>query len=346
MKKNPRIILITTTIRVPAVLSRYRHMRKDVLMIVVGDQKTPHKEVHSFVKKLGNAQYLSVEDQEKLHYRVSPIIGWNSIQRRNIGVLEALKNRADIIISIDDDNIPVEESYFDDMETVLTKPFSGLSISSPEQWVNIGNYMTPRIYHRGFPYDKRHMDLRYVISGAQNLAVGFAAGLWYGDPDIDAMERITNRPIVTSFADFLQKGLVVSKPNFAPFNSQNTAFIRELTPLFLMLIGVGRHDDIWASYIAQRVMQTTPYHLHYGKPFVWQERNAQSLWKNLKDEVYGMENTPQFASDLRTASIPEQGNVIEKATYLYQYLSKKSYIPSVVSQLGSAWLEDIKKVTR
>jgi hypothetical protein len=53
----------------------------------------------------------------------------------------------------------------------------------------------------------------------------------------------------------------------------------------LVLVGVGRYDDIWGSYIAQRVMAETGHRVHYGKPFVWQERNPQSIWTNLRDEI-------------------------------------------------------------
>lgn len=344
MKKNPRIILITTTIYVPRVLERYHRMGGDVLCIIAGDKKTPHRDVRTFVKTMRNVEYLSVEDQEKLGYKSSSIIGWNKIMRRNIALLEALKHGADIVVSVDDDNIPLDEHYFEDFLAVLTKPYSGLTIQSPHAWINIGDFMSPHVYHRGFPYTYRHRDLAYTLKPAHNLTVGVAAGLWYGDPDIDAMERITNKPTVLSLSDIIYNGLVVAQPNFAPINSQNTAYVRELAPLFMVLVGVGRYDDIWGSYIAQRIMTTTRYHLHYGKPFVWQERNPQSHWTNLTDELFGMEYTPRFTQDLLAIKLPQNASIVEKLEILYQGLSKKSYLPSVVRELGTAWIGDIKSV--
>ena len=151
MKKNPRIILITTTIHVPRVLERYHLIGRDVLCIIAGDKKTPHRDVATFVKTMSNVEYLSVEDQEKLGYKSSSIIGWNKIMRRNIALLEALKHGADIVVSVDDDNIPLDEHYFSDFRAVLSKPYSGLTIQSPHAWINIGDFLSPKVYHRGFP---------------------------------------------------------------------------------------------------------------------------------------------------------------------------------------------------
>lgn len=339
-----KIFLVTTTIHVPDVLRRYRSLRPDMQMIIIGDKKSPDDEIKTFVKSLGNALYLNTEDQEKLGYKSSKLIGWNSIQRRNIGFLEALKHGADIIISVDDDNIPMDEHYVEQFVTLLTKPYQGLALTSPTGWINIGEFLKPKIYHRGFPYDFRHKDLQYSLHLVADARIGVAAGLWLGDPDIDAMERITNRPIVHDVTDIATHGVIISPDSVSPFNSQNTAYIRELAPLFMMLTGVGRYDDIWSSYIMQRVMNTTGHVVHFGRPFVWQERNAQSLWKNLRDELYGMEHTLQFCTDLNSIEIPHNTTVVEKLTYLYKQLKRHTYLPPVVFDIADAWLKDLQTI--
>ena len=337
------VALITTTIYVPEVLQRYRDMDKDVVFFVTGDRKTPHKETRSFVEKLGNAIYYSDEDQEKLGYRSSEIIGWNKIMRRSISLIEAIKYGAEIIVSIDDDNIPLDTDYFADFVSILSAPYSGLKASSKTAWFNIGDFMIPRIYHRGYPYDQRDGKPDYSISPTSCEKVGIAEGLWFGDPDIDAMERITNAPIIHRFSEVLQRGLVIDRMNFAPINSQNTAYVRELAPLMMPLVGVGRYDDIWASYMAERVIMTTDYCCYFGKPFVWQERNPHNLWTNLKDEIYGMEYTPRFCQDLLAASLGD-GTILDKLERLYQELEDKEYLPPVFHELGQAWCEDLRGI--
>jgi hypothetical protein len=338
-----KLALITTTIYVPHVLSLYRELDKEVMFFIAGDRKTPHDEVRRFVSSLGNAIYYSDTDQEKLGYACSEIIGWNKIMRRNIALLEAMKYGADIIVTIDDDNIPLDHDYFEVFKSVLTSPHSGLIGSSETRWFNVGEFLSPPVYHRGFPYDYRHIDLKVRLTSVCNAKVGVAAGLWLGDPDIDAMERITNRPTVYQVSEVLRSGLVVDNRCFTPFNSQNTAYVAELAPLMMVLVGVGRYDDIWASYIAERVMMDTDYHVHYGRPFVWQERNPQSQWRNLKDEVFGMEFTTRFCQDLVDANLGE-GNVLEKLRRLYEHLRSVEYLPPVVYELGRAWCDDVERV--
>lgn len=338
-----RIALITTTIYVPKVLEQYRSLNKEVVFFVVGDRNTPHAEARSFIEGLGNAVYYSDSDQEKLGYKCSEIIGWSRIMRRNIALLEAIKWGADIIISIDDDNIPLSQEYFSDFISVLTEPFSGLQVTSADGWFNIGEYMIPPIYHRGFPYERRCAGHDYIMRNIQGAKIGVAAGLWLGDPDIDAMERITNRPKVSQIAEIAKHGLCVDNNLFAPTNSQNTAFIAGLAPLFMVWVGVGRYDDIWASYFAQRIMRTLGYHVYYGPPFVYQERNTHHLWQNLRDEIWGMEYTTRFCNDLLAAELSGT-SLLDKMEYLYEHLKNKEYLPPVVYELGKAWCEDIRGI--
>lgn len=338
-----KTILITTTIYVPEVLKLYREISKDVLFIIAGDKKTPHDNVRKLCSELGNALYLSDVDQEKLGYSCSEIIGWNKIMRRNIALLEAIKLKPNIIITIDDDNIPLEKDYFEKFEKILTQPFSGLMVSSESNWFNIGDFFVPPIYHRGFPYEKRNGGLNLKMKPVVEKKVGIAAGLWLGDPDINAMDRIVNKPMVLGFSEVLNDGLIVDNKNFSPFNTQNTACCLELAPLLMVLVGVGRYDDIFASFIAERILMETDYHLFFGKPFVWQERNPQNLWKNLQDEMFGMQYSIQFCNDLLEINLGD-GHILEKLYRIYEHLDKKTYLPPVVCQLGKSWCKDVEKL--
>jgi hypothetical protein len=174
-----------------------------------------------------------------------------------------------------------------------------------------------------------------------DATVGVTAGLWLGDPDVDAMTRIHEGPVVTDVSLLAQKAVAAQPGTYTPFNSQNTAFLAELAPLMAVHVGVGRYDDIWASYIAERIMHDTGHVVTYGAPFVWQERNAQNLFRNLKDEVMGMEQTDLFVKILDDAPLEGEG-VLERLRSLYQWLSKFDEIPEVVSEFGLAWCSDVE----
>ncbi len=345
MIMSPKIALITTTIYVPKVLKLYRSFGADIAFYIAGDKKTPHDEVRAFLKDVPNAFYYSPEQQEAAGYESSPIIGWNKIMRRNFALLEAIKSGADIIVTIDDDNLPADPNYFEDFRKLFAASFSGLGVTSKIGWYDIGHTATPKIYHRGFPYPKRHIDLGVGMQSITDGKIGLAAGLWYGDPDIDAMQRITNAPMVYEFNSLINYGVFVPPGTWTVFNSQNTAFLRKFAPLMMVLCGVGRYDDIWAAYITQRIMQAHGYGVHFGKPFVWQERNLQNLWTNLKDEMLGMEKTTQFVTDLEAIDIGD-GTPVQQLRKIYYGLAGKDYLPGVVCELGHAWCNDIEKILR
>jgi Reversibly glycosylated polypeptide len=338
-----KIALVTTTIYVPRVLAHYRELDPEVEIFVAGDRKTPHDEVRSFIASLGNAHYYSDEDQDALGFACSPIIGWNRIMRRNIALLEAIKSGAEIIVSIDDDNIPLAAGYFDDFRRILGRPYDGICVETERGWFNAGELLDPLVYHRGFPYAHRHVDLGIRMHAVTSARIGVAAGLWVGDPDIDAMERLTNRPIVRRPTTVGELGVAVATGCLAPFNTQNTAFVRELAPLLMVLIAVGRYDDIWASYIAQRVMSEHGYLLHFGPPIVWQDRNPHNLWQNLKDEIYGMETGTRFAEDLADVTISGMA-VIDALRTIHEHVARWEYVPDDVARLGLAWCDDVESV--
>ena len=94
--------IVTTTINKPTeALIKFSKM-KDWNLVVVGDKKTPHK----FYEQNKDIIYLSPSDQEKISKRLSNLIGWNCIQRRNFGFIYAHKMRSDVVATVDDDNIP------------------------------------------------------------------------------------------------------------------------------------------------------------------------------------------------------------------------------------------------
>lgn len=335
-----KIVLITTTIRIPWVLEYYRRADPSVVFIITGDKKTPHAQVDSFVKTLGNTIYYDVEGQKALGYECSDVIGWNCVMRRSIALLEAIKLQPDIIITIDDDNIPLDiDNYFKTFQRILSAPYGGLVIHGEDRWFNVGSMFEPHIKHRGFPYDR---ESGYTINFGVNR-VGVVAGLWYGDPDISAVERIVIKPQILQMSDILQRGIVVDNLCFTPFNSQNTGYLCELAPLMAVLPVVGRYDDIWASYIAERVMLETGHYVFYGPPFTWQERNEHNLITNLEDEIFGMRYTSIFCNDLRDMKLGV-GSPVEMLARIYEQMEHLDYIPQRLKEFGKAWISDLEKI--
>ena len=275
--------IVTTTINSPTEATRRFAEMKDWTLVVVGDLATPHLEYQSI-----DCVYLSPDMQDHIAKDLSESIGWKSIQRRNLGFVFAYQQGADVIATVDDDNIPYDDWGTDlyvnneitcDMWEPEEDVFDPLSVTN-----------TPDIWHRGYPIEllpKRH---RVEYKGKVKRKVLVQADLWDGDPDIDAMARLTQKPIVK---------YDVTEPycsnKISPFNSQNTFLSREVIPYYTVLPHVGRMDDIWGGYLLQHFF---PDSVIYNRASVYQDRNVQDLVTNLEKEVIGYRYTHKLLQNL------------------------------------------------
>jgi hypothetical protein len=297
-------IIVTTTIYNPSnALHKYASFN-EWEMIIVGDLKTPHKLYETFCKTYTNVTYMSPEQQELKYKELSDSIGWNNIQRRSIGFIEAYNRGADIIASVDDDNIP-----YDDWgkEILIGKEIDVYYYETNEiafDPIGVTNYK--HLWHRGFPLQKLQNKHNYKIT-IKKIKPDIQANFWNGDPDIDAVCRLEHSPMCF----FDKKYFPLATNTFSPFNQQNTLLSRDVIKEYLAMPYIGRMDDIWPSYYVESLGFQTVYHI----PTVFQDRNIQNLTKNLKDEFIGYENTEHLLKELK-----------ESSDAFYNYLPQKSKI--------------------
>jgi len=342
-----KIGLVTTTINIPKVLSLYRaHSPNDdgfgVRFFVAGDMKTPH-EAYQFCAKIDGCTWLEPSDQSK--YKCSELLGWNTITRRNIALLEALRWGADVIISVDDDNFPLSPSYFADFAMLFGAPFDGLIVGDPKgSWFDAGQWQYPEdggnpVVQRGFPQEKLSDG---TIGVTTNAKIGLAQGTILGDPDTSAVDRISRHPFVHNVSELFQSGFVVDNNTWTVCNTQNTAVLRELAPALLCCPQFGRYDDIFASLICQRIMREKGYVTHFGKPFVWQQRNQHDLVKDLQAEMFGMEHIVHLATVLD--HIPALPKDVHPVRSIYDTLSHVTWFPRKANELAQAFMDDVELV--
>ena len=294
--------IVTTTINPPteATLKFCKIAdNKNWNFIIVGDTKTPHDEYLKLEVKYKNVMYLTPEIQESLYPELSNTIGWKSIQRRNIGFVYAYHKGADVIATVDDDNIPydnwgdnvlvgqeVEVDLYENISSLYFDPISPTNHND--------------LWHRGYPIEDLNFKNNIEYKGKTKRKVLVQADFWDGDPDIDAICRLSKKPIVKfeKFDPFCSNQL-------APFNSQNTFLAREVIPFYSVLPHTGRMDDIWGSYILQYYF---PNSVIYNQATVYQDRNVQDLVTNLENEVIGYRNTYKLLNDLENyiSFLPEK----------------------------------------
>jgi len=298
--------IVTTTINKPTEATfKFCEIAKEKnwIFVIVGDTKTPHDKYKALENN--NVIYLTPEEQEKLYPELSEIIGWKSIQRRNIGFVYAYHSGADIIATIDDDNIPYNnwgdnilvnsEAEIDLYENICCPYFDPISSTNHND-----------LWHRGFPIEYLSFKNNIEYKGKIKRKILIQADFWDGDPDIDAICRLSKKPIVKfdKFSPFCSNQL-------APFNSQNTFLAREVIPYYAVLPYVGRMDDIWGSYITQFYF---PQSVIYNQATVYQDRNIQDLITNLENEIIGYRNTHKLLLDLNNFEnyLPERTKIFWK----------------------------------
>ena len=195
-------------------------------------------------------------------------------------------------------------------------------INSSNNWFNVCELLKEKnnneFYHRGYPVSKRglHGKVEYLRSGKKKI--GINAGLWLGDPDIDAVTRLAGKIVSTKYK--FKKNFLLSKTTNSPFNSQNTAINYNLAPCYFLSSEVGRMDDIYASYVTKKVCDHMNYYISYGEPIVVQHRNDHNIWKDLDLERPYHENLEIFLEILQNIKVHKKINTILKTT---EYILKR-----------------------
>jgi hypothetical protein len=335
-----KIALCTTTINIPHVLKLYRACDPHVKFFVAIDFKTPVNALQGF----DPLDTMAVRGEE---FKCSELIGFNSIQRRNLAFLEALKWGADIIVSVDDDNLPLAAPYCAWHQCNLGVPHTGVMVSNRKtcdmsyDWFDVGSLLQPPAKHRGFPagFGPRVNNFVHTV----DAKVGVSAGICLGDPDVDATTRMISKPDVHQVSQLLESGVVVNPHTWTVFNSQNSAMLRELIPAWGMIPFVGRMDDIYASLICQRVMRERDLHVHFGKPFVLQQRNVHDLVRDLRGEIDGYDNVARLA-DVLDHMVLLGKSVIADCRAIWETLGHADWIPGRSVAAMQAYLDDCEAV--
>ena len=135
--------IVTTTINPVTRAIEIWDSMPDWNLVVIGDKITPKD------YKLKNGKYFSPEEQARLFPQLSEALEWNNIQRRNIGLVIAYLEGADVVAVVDDDNIPY--STWGQNLLVGNAIQTNHYLTDQECFDPVGATNYPHIWHRGFP---------------------------------------------------------------------------------------------------------------------------------------------------------------------------------------------------
>ena len=266
------IYIATTTINKPTLALKKFAKNKNCKVVVALDK-------NSKPFKLDNAITLSTNYQANKWPKLSNLIGWNCIGRRNFAILEAYERGAEIIALIDDDNIPYKNWFkkiYVNKKTTANLIKSNKKIFDPVGYTNHKN-----LWHRGYPLEMI-VNRKYKNLGKRTIKPDVQANFWNGDPDVDAIARFVFSPR----CNFSKSYFPFHSNSIAPFNSQNTLISRRIVRDYFLFPHIGRMDDIWASYY----ITAKKYQVIYAEPTVFQKRNKHNYLNDFNLELLGYKN--------------------------------------------------------
>ena len=343
--------VVVTTINPPTDAIKKLAALSDWRVVVIGDTKTPADWAWP------NVTYLSVPAQLSLGYSTSQLLKTRSYQRKNIGYLYAVQHGAEVIYETDDDNaltldhVPlVEGGSLADIGAGSSARV--LEFASSELTINHhAHFGQPSTWPRGYPLEaigEPHVAKVREVPVAPAVQQGLADG----DPDMDAIFRLTRKPVSKRIDFSFEAAPPVALPfgSFGPYNAQNTVFTHAgLWATVLPQTVEFRVCDIWRAYFTQRLLWGTGAQLVFVAPYVYQLRNAHAYHADYISEKQIFDQVTQLLTWLRAWECPlppsgEQRTLPYCAQALARAFAEEGYWGAADAELVRHFMHDLQRM--
>ena len=299
-------------------------------MIIIGDQKSPKN------YRIKNGNFLNLKKQRKLPFHLSKICKKNSYTRKNIGYLLAAYKGSDIIIETDDDNIPNKDFFKNIYLTKKTKEVSG------NNWINIYMPFLKKkkiVWPRGLPLIKIFSKPKFK---KKNISSKFylQQGVCEGNPDVDAIFRLTNKNIDIRFKKNYSFSLGKA---ISPLNSQNTIWFKKIFPLlYLPATCTMRATDIWRGLIALNILKKNGLKVLIFGTTMFQKRNFHDINNDFNQEIEVYRRGDEIIDILKKLKLKKgEKNFSYNLLLTYKNLIKKNFFNKSEILYLNKWLRDL-----
>ncbi len=347
---NHRTCIVVTTINKGDVLDGYcrqieaEGMRERVRIIVIPDRKTPN-ELYSLCGGLSASGFdvrcPTIEEQDsylKKFPKLAPLIPYDSENRRNVGYLMALESGYEVLLSIDDDNYCLGET-FTTCGLVCGEKLTLPAAHSDNGWINFCDMLelqpNSRVFPRGYPYARRTQNPAITYSN-ETGRVRMNVGLWLAEPDLDAITWLA-APVRAQ--RFTAESCLLGQNTWSPINTQNTALHRDLIVSYYCVrmgyplagMPIDRFGDIFSGYLSQACIRHLGDRIRVGTPIADHRRNSHNYLRDLAGEFGGIQVLEPFIEWLHDAKL-------EGSSYAETYLALADAIDTQVPHFtGPIW---------
>jgi hypothetical protein len=331
--RNKKAIVITTINSYnDTCIEDLLNSTTDFEIIVVGDLKTPHE---SYMNK--NIIYLHPNDNNLSN--LSKLLPYNHYSRKNIGYLYAIKNGFNYIYDTDDDNYPNENflNFNVEYETIQKKN----NFYCPNI---LSLYTNIHIWPRGYPLEyinNKHDIITHKSSEIDISNIGIYQSLSNGEPDVDAIFRLTNQNYNNNIKFVNNKSYIFEKGIYTQGNTQITCWIKkELFHLLYIPSTVSfRFSDILKMYVAQFCIWIYGYNFAYISPFVNQNRNEHDFMKDFNSEIEMYNNILKLFEIFKNIVLNKNQNDI---LIVYNELYKYNIVKKEELDILKEWLNETR----
>ncbi|MGI9177396.1 MAG: hypothetical protein ACR2IT_06010 [Pirellulales bacterium] len=279
--------MVITTIHPPTPAILAYITIPDVDVIVVADRKTPDAAYADL-----DCHYLSLARQRELAPEFDELLPFDHYARKNMGYLHAIRAGYECIVESDDDNIPYDGWAAATLRPGAVEGASHFLVSGPQPVNPYQLFTEAHVWPRGLPL--RHVlmtDTRRRTAAVSSAGffddVSIIQGLADGNPDVDAIFRLTSRESLTPLRfDTTGAYCKVGPTAFCPANTQNTVWRdrRDFPLLYLPSSVSFRFCDILKMYVAQAFLRRDGRSLAFQGATVFQDRNPHDVFADYLDE--------------------------------------------------------------
>lgn len=300
-----------------------------IFPIIIGDKKGPNE----FQTR---GQFLSLNDQLQLGSNFAKKCPTGHYARKNIGYIVASRFGSELICESDDDNCPNNGwlASWPEMELVSKT----CKVKTKIGWANVYKlFAEKKIWPRGLPLSQINVENNFELIDTK-AKIGLWQGLADGEPDVDAIYRLTNIGETT----FQTNRVVLAKGTYCPINSQNTVWLSKLAPIMYLPCTVAfRYTDILRGIIAQHLLFSYGLTVGFCSANVFQQRNEHNLISDFEDEIQMYKHQEHILDTLNSISLPLT-SYEEDMICIYSKLIDMQVVDALELELLHAYLGDLK----